>query len=396
MRHDKRPKLLSQALSRPWVQTRVLRRDQGIATCLGEFWLTALRCAPKEPPPTQPPPKSSAVMLPSLGVHSRSGSRSGLGQSKSLRWGSADAAAETGLCREGYELLHGRLLTVLASDPRGAECVAAHSWDAEHPSPMPYMSRERFLDVLFELATELVPVTTGTSATMADEYIDWLLTLLGKVAVQAPMTETHKGTTVVGLFWKWRPEVKPVPELAPGYVALDGGDDSGDGGGGGSGGGGGGGGRRKSKEGAWTSVGSLDQVAEEVAEEAAERRGEDLHARLAEEAAEEEQEEAALERNEAATVLQARARAAHAQKEVALEREHARASVGGATAAASATVVSGHDAPSHDARGRVDGLGVDGLGREAGSGRGGCRGSGSQDAGGCGGGCQGAHRRARS
>jgi len=56
MRHDKRPKLLSQpmtlsqALSRPWVQTRVLRRDQGIATCLGEFWSTALRCAPKEPP----------------------------------------------------------------------------------------------------------------------------------------------------------------------------------------------------------------------------------------------------------------------------------------------------------------------------------------------------------
>ena len=301
MRHDKskplpHPMTLSQALSRPWVQTRELRRDQGIVTCLNEFWLTAHRCAPKEKPPTQPPRTSSAV-----------------------------TAAETGLCREGYELLHGRLMTALASDPRGAECVAAHSWDAEHPSPMPYMSRERFLDVLFELATELVPITTGTSATMADGYIDWLLTLFGRVAVQAPMTETHKGTTVVGLFWKWRPEVKPVPELAPGYVALDGGDDSGDGGGGGSGGGGGGGGRRKSKEGAWTSVGSLDQVAEEVAEEAAERRGEDLHARLAEEAAEEEQEEAALERNEAATVLQARARAAHAQKEVALEREHARA-----------------------------------------------------------------------
>jgi hypothetical protein len=317
MRHDKRPKLLSQALSRPWVQTRVLRRDQGIATCLGEFWLTALRCAPKEPPPTQPPPKSSAVMLPSLGVHSRSGSRSGLGQSKSLRWGSADAAAETGLCREGYELLHGRLLTVLASDPRGAECVAAHSWDAEHPSPMPYMSRERFLDVLFELATELVPVTTGTSATMADEYIDWLLTLLGKVAVQAPMTETHKGTTVVGLFWKWRPEVKPAPEFVPGYVppaAVDGGDDSVDGSGssGGGGGGGGGGGRRKSKE---SAVGSFDQVAEEAAEETAEEEQEEETA---------EQEEAALEQNEAATVLQSRARAAHAQKEVALERERVR------------------------------------------------------------------------
>jgi len=234
-----------------------------------------------------------------------------------LRWGSADAAAETGLCREGYELLHGRLLTVLASDPRGAECVAAHSWDAEHPSPMPYMSRERFLDVLFELATELVPVTTGTSATMADEYIDWLLTLFGKVAVQAPMTETHKGTTVVGLFWKWRPEVKPAPEFVPGYVppaAVDGGDDSVDGSGssGGGGGGGGGGGRRKSKE---SAVGSFDQVAEEAAEETAEEEQEEETA---------EQEEAALEQNEAATVLQSRARAAHAQKEVALERERVR------------------------------------------------------------------------
>ena len=139
MRHDKskplpHPMTLSQALSRPWVQTRELRRDQGIVTCLNEFWLTAHRCAPREKPPTQPPRTSSAV-----------------------------TAAETGLCREGYELLHGRLMTALASDPRGAECVAAHSWDAEHPSPMPYMSRERFLDVLFELATELVPITTGTS-----------------------------------------------------------------------------------------------------------------------------------------------------------------------------------------------------------------------------------------
>ena len=60
MRHDKskplpHPMTLSQALSRPWVQTRELRRDQGIVTCLNEFWLTAHRCAPKEKPPTQPP-----------------------------------------------------------------------------------------------------------------------------------------------------------------------------------------------------------------------------------------------------------------------------------------------------------------------------------------------------
>ena len=109
-------------------------------------------------------------------------------------------------------MLHRKMQVCLASNPRGAECLAARGWPVASRGEVAHMCREECHDTLFGIASELVPTKT------ADVYVEWLLTLFSKMAEQVPIAETHKDTTVVALFWVWRQEVQPAPEFTPGYV----------------------------------------------------------------------------------------------------------------------------------------------------------------------------------
>ena len=298
-----------------------IKKDAGVVMCLNEFWETALRSAaslasnpPGSPRLSKAPTPSRLPKSPTQSRFTKAPSVSGgslLPSDRLDKPQGKDGDARV-LSRPGYELMHAKLCGCMASDPGADDKLAAHDWSAANRGVIPQMARESFHDALFAIAGEFV---NGTSA---DSYVDWLLTLFGRVAEQVPHMERGAGGgTVVALSWVWRPHVAPAPEFAPGYdkshdanVDTDGSsseDEQEEGGVLGDGAGR----RRRKKKGRGSTV-PFDPVAaaaaEAIAREAAEEAAAERAAAAAAAAA------AALDATEAATRVQSRARVVQAKK----------------------------------------------------------------------------------